>query len=65
MSMSEFFNMGGYAVFVWTSYGLAFVVLLLNWFLPYQEHKQNLKKLNRQFKSGQSRQETRNNDSRT
>lgn len=63
--MSEFFNMGGYAVFVWSSYGLTLVVLVLNWFLPYQQHKQNLRKLTRQFKSDNSRQETRDNDSRT
>ena len=49
MSVSEFFNMGGYATFVWSSFGLTFIVLLLNWLLPYQQHKQNLKKLQRQF----------------
>lgn len=27
MSPSEFFHMGGYAVYVWSSYGLALVVL--------------------------------------
>ena len=65
MSVSEFFNMGGYAVFVWSSYGLTLVLLVLNWFLPYQQHKQNLRKLTRQYRSGKSRQETRNNDSRS
>jgi heme exporter protein D len=58
MSMSEFFNMGGYAVFVWSSYGLALVVLVLNWFIPYQQHQQNIKKLKRQY-----RQENKQNDS--
>ncbi len=47
--LSEFFHMGGYAVFVWSSYGLALLVLLLNWFLPYQQHKQQLKKLKRRY----------------
>jgi len=65
MSLSEFFNMGGYAVFVWSSYGLAFVVLLINWLLPYQQHKQNLKKLTRQFKADKRTQETKANDSRS
>lgn len=65
MSMSEFFNMGGYAVFVWSSYGLALVILVLNWLLPYQQHKQNLRKLTRQFRSDKPRQETGKNDSRT
>lgn len=30
----QFFQMGGYAFYVWTSYALALVVLLLNLFLP-------------------------------
>jgi heme exporter protein D len=42
--------MGGYAAFVWSSYGIALLVLVLNWWLPYQQHKQRLKKLKRQFK---------------
>lgn len=28
--MAEFFNMGGYAFYVWTAYGIAFVVLTAN-----------------------------------
>lgn len=28
--MSAFFSMGGYAAWVWPSYGITFVVLLLN-----------------------------------
>lgn len=57
MNLSEFFNMGGYAVFVWSSYGLALVVLVLNWWLPYQQHKQNLKKLTRLYRPDQHRQD--------
>lgn len=30
MSMSEFFNMGGYAAYVWSCYGLTLVVLAGN-----------------------------------
>jgi len=30
MSLSEFFYMGGYAFYVWTSYGIALVVLVAN-----------------------------------
>ena len=58
--MSEFFNMGGYAMFVWPSYGLTLIVLLLNWWLPYRQHKQNLRKLKRQY-----RQENKRDDSST
>ena len=32
--MKEFLAMGGYAFYVWTSYGLALVVLLLNLVSP-------------------------------
>lgn len=32
--MSEFFHMGGYAVYVWSSYILAFVVLVFNLVAP-------------------------------
>ena len=32
--MSEFFAMGGYAVFVWSSFALTAVVLILNIVLP-------------------------------
>ena len=37
--MNEFFHMGGYAFYVWTSYGLALVILLANLIIPFkQEH---------------------------
>ena len=32
--MADFWHMGGYAFFVWTSYGIAAVVLVLNALLP-------------------------------
>ena len=38
--MSEFLNMGGYAVFVWSSFGISFAVLLLNVILPIMRRKQ-------------------------
>jgi heme exporter protein D len=28
--MSEFLNMGGYAAYVWTSYGLTLAIIVLN-----------------------------------
>lgn len=31
MDLREFFHMGGYAGFVWTSYGLTALVLIWNW----------------------------------
>lgn len=34
MNWQQFFSMGGYAFYVWTSYGLMAVVLVLNIVLP-------------------------------
>ena len=38
--MSEFLNMGGYALYVWPSYGLGFIVLALNLFFTKRQAKQ-------------------------
>jgi heme exporter protein D len=42
MSLSEFLNMGGYAFYVWTSYGIALLVLLINVILPLRQRKKLL-----------------------
>ena len=42
MNLTEFFHMGGYAYYVWTSYGVALVVLLLNVALPLRQRKKLL-----------------------
>ena len=42
MSLNEFFHMGGYAFYVWTSYGLALIVLLLNVIGPLRQRKKLL-----------------------
>ncbi len=39
-SFAEFLVMGGYGFYVWTSYGIAFVVLLLNVVIPMIQRKQ-------------------------
>ena len=38
--MSEFLNMGGYATFVWSSFGITILVLALNVILPIMRRKQ-------------------------
>ena len=43
MNWSEFFNMGGYALYVWTSYGLMAIVLLLNVWLPIRRRDGTLR----------------------
>lgn len=51
--MAEFFQMGGYAVFVWPSYALAAVVLWLNWYLPRKQHQNELRQLKRRARDEQ------------
>jgi heme exporter protein D len=40
MSLEAFFNMGGYAFYVWTSYGVTLCVLLANIIVPIVQRKQ-------------------------
>ena len=51
--MIEFFQMGGYAVFVWPSYALTMLVLWLNWYLPRKQHEKELRLLKRRRKAEQ------------
>jgi heme exporter protein D len=43
--LQKFFAMGGYAAYVWSSYGLACVVLVLNALLPRAQEKTLLKQI--------------------
>lgn len=46
-SMQEFFHMGGYAFFVWVSYGLAFLILIVNFVGPIMRRRAILRELAR------------------
>lgn len=48
--MSEFLSMGGYAAFVWTSFGISLVVLLLNIVIPIVRRKQLIREVSSQIK---------------
>ncbi len=50
MNWSEFFNMGGYAFYVWTSYGLTFIILLANIVSPIMQRKKAIKRIKRAIK---------------
>ncbi|MDH3513544.1 MAG: heme exporter protein CcmD [Gammaproteobacteria bacterium] len=39
MNWQEFISMGGYGVYVWGSYGLTALILVLNLFLPLRRRK--------------------------
>lgn len=43
--MIEFLNMGGYAFYVWSAYGLSFVVLIMNIILPMRREKELIRRL--------------------
>ena len=47
--MKEFFYMGGYAFFVWTSYALTAIVLISNIVIPVIKHKSLKQKLNKKL----------------
>ena len=53
MNWSEFFNMGGYAFFVWTSYGLTFIVLVANIISPMIQRKKVIARIKRAIKREQ------------
>jgi heme exporter protein D len=48
MNWSKFFAMGGYAVYVWSSYALAALVLILNIYLPLHRRKR-VRRMLREF----------------
>jgi heme exporter protein D len=50
MNWSEFFNMGGYAFFVWTSYGLTFLVIVANIVSPIMQRKKVISRIKRAIK---------------
>jgi heme exporter protein D len=57
MTLQEFLHMGGYAVYVWPSYGLAAVVMAINVWLAQRRRSRFLDQLRRQEERRQSREE--------
>jgi len=55
-SWSEFFAMGGYAFFVWTSYGIAFLVIVLNIVMPMIQRKKVISRVKRAIRREQLQQ---------
>ena len=49
-SVSDFFRMGGYAFYVWWSYAVVFVVLVLNFVLPMLRHRHVRRDLARELR---------------
>jgi len=51
MNWVEFFNMGGYAIYVWSCYLLATIILSLNVWLPLRKYRGQQKKLRQQHET--------------
>lgn len=47
MSWSEFVSMGGYGVYVWSAYGFAIVILVINVIIPMRRRSVVLRALRR------------------
>ncbi len=45
MTLHELIDMGGFGVYVWSSYGLCFVVLLLNVIQPLLRERKTIKQV--------------------
>ena len=50
-SLADFFYMGGYAFYVWTSYGIVLVVLVANFLLPMMRVRRLHDSLKKQFEA--------------
>lgn len=50
MNVGEFLHMGGYAFYVWTSYGIVALVLLVNFIVPIQRRRKLLQQIKRQVR---------------
>ena len=57
MSISEFFYMGGYALYVWSSYGLALVVLAWIFVSPIYTKKSIIKELRMKYRQQERQQQ--------
>lgn len=55
MNLSEFFHMGGYAMYIWPAYAIAVLVLSINVIQPLLEKRKLLKTI------GQKLRRARNN----
>ena len=60
--MKEFFAMGGYAFYVWTSYILALIVFVLNLVGPYMQRRKILSDIARRMRR-ETRLQSRNTSS--
>ena len=52
-SISDFFNMGGHGLYVWSCYGIFALVILFNFLSPMLTRKNVIKNIERQMRREQ------------
>jgi heme exporter protein CcmD len=52
--MAEFFEMGGYAFFVWTSYLVVLILFLYQYFSSIVQHRKLFSKLGHEIRSSKT-----------
>jgi len=62
MSLTEFFSMGGYGTYVWSSYAICAVVLLANVVQPLLRERKTLRELRKRLQSNPDKNVKDNND---
>ena len=50
-SLLTFLDMGGYAAFVWSAFGMGLLIMTFMWIIPVLEMKKTHEKLNRYYLS--------------
>ena len=55
--MNEFFDMGGYAAYVWPSYALAFIILVVNIIVPMQQRSKIITDIARKLRRARKEQQ--------
>ena len=61
MNWGEFFHMGGYALYVWVSWGLTFLILLWQFIQPKRKNAKIKSQIRRQIKRESKLQKTSTN----
>ena len=59
MDISKFLNMGGYALYVWSSYGLALLVLSWLFVKPVLDKKKIVQQLRGRYRQLEQQQKTK------
>jgi len=55
MSLQDFLHMGGYGLYVWTSYGLCAIVLILNVIQSLSQQRKTMRELTNRLRKLESK----------